>query len=75
MTISGLSEVRKKAWETRRAKYGNRGYAKQYAKPGWNEAIDEASRVIAEQRCERGTPWDLALVTALEKVRSLKIVS
>lgn len=35
------------------------------------EAIDRCIQVVAEQRCERGTPWDLACTTILDKLRAL----
>lgn len=34
---------------------------------------DECLIAIAEQRCERGTPWDLALQAALAAVRALPL--
>jgi hypothetical protein len=33
------------------------------------EALRLTERVVHEQRCERGTPWDLACVTIAQKVR------
>jgi hypothetical protein len=33
------------------------------------EALRSVDRVVLEQRCERGTPWDLACVTIAQKVR------
>jgi hypothetical protein len=35
------------------------------------EILDAALHVVAEQRCERGTPWDRALVAAMDAIRSL----
>jgi hypothetical protein len=32
------------------------------------EALTSIERVVLEQRCERGTPWDLACVTIAGKV-------
>jgi len=33
--------------------------------------IKECVQVIYEQRCERGTPWDLACTTIAEKIQAL----
>lgn len=33
------------------------------------EALATIDCIVLEQRCERGTPWDLACVTIAEKVR------
>jgi hypothetical protein len=35
-------------------------------------AFEEAERVALEQRCERGTPWDLACTTIATCIRALK---
>jgi hypothetical protein len=37
----------------------------------WDVAINAALLAIAEQRCERGTPWDNACLASLAAVRSL----
>jgi hypothetical protein len=39
------------------------------AAPELLEALESVERVVLEQRCERGTPWDLACVTIAQKVR------
>lgn len=35
------------------------------------DALEEALGAVAEQRCERETPWDLALLAAMRAIRSL----
>jgi hypothetical protein len=37
-----------------------------------NDALERAVLRTLEQRCERGTGWDLACVTIAEKIRALK---
>ena len=32
-------------------------------------SFEEAATIALEQRCERGTPWDLACVAIAEKIR------
>lgn len=39
---------------------------------GREEMIDAAIRRVLEQRCERGTPWDLAVLECAESLRRLK---
>jgi hypothetical protein len=31
--------------------------------------LERATRAVLEQRCERDTPWDLALLAAVEAIR------
>jgi hypothetical protein len=33
------------------------------------EERDRCLLAVAEQRCERGTPWDLAIVTAMNAIK------
>lgn len=35
----------------------------------YRAALERAHVIVLEQRCERGTPWDLACVTIAQKVR------
>ena len=39
---------------------------------GRNAGIEEAVRTVAEERCERGTPYDLALRKSIKAIRALK---
>ncbi len=36
---------------------------------GWNAALKACAVIALEQRCERGTPWDLACVAIAAKIR------
>lgn len=35
----------------------------------WRAAMNRAEQIVAEQRCERDTPWDMALVAAIKALR------
>lgn len=39
------------------------------------DALEEAARVVLEQRCERGTPWDNACLDAASAIRALNKTS
>ena len=43
--------------------------------PTRNVIIEACANVALEQRCERGTPWDLACTTIAEKIRALSVTS
>lgn len=36
-----------------------------------NAIIEKCAKAALEQRCERGTPWDLACVTIAEEIRKM----
>ncbi len=38
---------------------------------GREATIEQCAMVALEQRCERGTPWDLACTTIAENIRAL----
>jgi hypothetical protein len=40
-------------------------------KDGTQDALERARISVLEQRCERGTPWDLAIMAAAEAIRAL----
>ena len=39
---------------------------------GRAEGWEDAARIALEQRCQRGTPWDLACTTVAAAIRALK---
>lgn len=43
--------------------------------PSHNVIIEVCANVALEQRCERGTPWDLACTAIAEKIRALSVSS
>lgn len=53
--------------------YANRpANRRQVSREVWEAALDEAATVSLEQRCERGTPWDLAITACVKAIRGLK---
>lgn len=41
----------------------------------YENAVETCATMALEQRCERGTPWDLACTTIAEKIRGLAVPS
>lgn len=37
---------------------------------GWRDALTKAHKIALQQRCERGTPWDLACVTIADLIEA-----